>query len=332
MKSPVLGIFSLIGITALGLFLSYEIATRTFVIALLEKKPEFAATLSPHDAGVLTSSAAAAVEQMRKRALSEPTEQTASAPSRDEIRANVVTALKAEPYNPTALRVLGQLEAEAGDIARARRLMTQATRLSRHETPALIWLFGRAALDGDYAVAANLGDALLATRSLAREIGPTLARIAETPEGKSEIKRLLALNPRWRRDFFDVLPSGVRDPATPLELLQSLSSTAHPATAAEFAPYVRHLIDTGQFDRAYYAWLQSLPPDAMAHAGSIFNGSFSGALTGGPFDWSLRPGSGVRVDITTVPDGSGTKALSLEMIPLISDRVGTPPCERTLTV
>jgi hypothetical protein len=139
--------------------------------------------------------------------------------------------------------------------------------------------------------------------------------MAETPQARGELEKLLAGNPPWRRAFLSALPRAVSDARTPLVLLLALRRTAQPPTTADVRDYVGLLMQHKFYELAYYTWLQLLPPEQLNGAGLLFNGSFELPPSGLPFDWGLKAGTGVTVDIVQRPDQAGRRALYIEMGP-----------------
>src|SRR5262249_53623023 len=58
-----------------------------------------------------------------------------------------------------------------------------------------------------------------------------------------------------------------------------------------------------------------LPPEQLASAGLLFNGSFASVPSGLPFDWVISPGTGVTMDIVERPDDAERRALFIEFGP-----------------
>ena len=235
---------------------------------------------------------------------------------REEARSRAETALAGDPINARALRILGLLAEAAGDEARALAYMQAAASRSIQESQALDWLMHHHHARKDYATALWYADALLRTRSQAQaRVLPVLGSIAEKPEARPELEKLLAANPPWRRVVLSALPRAVTDARTPLVILLALRETPNPPTTADIRDYVSLLVTHKLYEIAYYTWLQFLPPERLGSAGLVFNGSFEHPPSGLPFDWVMQAGSGVTVDIVERPDKAGQRALYIELGP-----------------
>jgi hypothetical protein len=254
--------------------------------------------LAPNDSGATNDAAHPAVLRQATAA---------------EVRAWATSALMREPLNPRALRILGQLEAADKDYDNASKLMNAAAQLSLHESIAIYWSMEAAVEAKDYKTTTYYADVLLRTLpQTGKYIVPVLAKIAQDKDSKGLVEALLDKDPPWREQFFAMLPYSVDDARTPLGLLLGLRTSPMPPTTAEIAPYVRFLIARKLYDLAYYTWLQFLPVEELRGAGLLFNGSFDVVPSGLPFDWVIKPGSGVTVDIVPRPDSSGKHALLVD--------------------
>ena len=191
--------------------------------------------------------------------------------------------------------------------------MNAAAQLSLHESIAIYWSMLAAADAKDYKTTTYYADVLLRTRpELDQHVVPILAKIAEDKGSSGLVESVLVKNPPWRGQFFAALPSSVEDARTPLGLLLGLRTSPAPPTSAEIAPYVEFLISRKLYDLAYYTWLQFLPVAELREAGLLFNGNFDVMPSGLPFDWVIRQGSGVTIEIVPKPDSNGKHALLVD--------------------
>ena len=318
-------------LAATGALLVWLVTSRTYVAYLGDAAPETALGLRSSDPEALlkradsmlnprpspSKEAGPADTTGADQANSNPAKPVQSAridgKKHDEIRKLAETALANDPLNAQALRILGQLAIDIGDEARAYKLMHAAGQRSNRESFAIFWLMLKSHKGGDYEAAIYYADLLLRTRSDAVNlVMPTLARMAETKEANGELKKLIAGNPPWRSQFFNVLPSNVTDARTPLDLLLSIRDTPTPPTPRDLRGYLNILIQRKYYDLAYYTWLQFLPPAQLSRTGLLFNGSFEITLSGLPFDWVASAGAGASVDTVAHPDQDGQRALQLQ--------------------
>jgi hypothetical protein len=238
---------------------------------------------------------------------------TAGAPDANlaNIRALASAALILDPLSARALRILGQA---TKDPEITRRFMDAAVATSRHESIAILWLTGFNFEQKNYAEAARLADlALRAQPNTAPDVVPALSRIAET-ESRSEVSKLLASKPPWRPLFFQNMGTGISDARTPLQLLLTLKNSDAGPSPEELQLYIAFLMQNKLYDLAYYTWLMFLPEEQLSATGLLANADFEFPLSGEAFDWALKGGEGVRIEIEPEPDNSKMSALHLTFL------------------
>jgi len=229
------------------------------------------------------------------------------------VRGWAEAALRTEPLNAGALRVLGQLAEADSDDSEAEKFLRAAERLTLHENYANYWLMRKSSTDHDYKSAVYYADVLLRTNRRSNVyVVPVLAQISEDEAGAPLVKAMLADNPPWRTEFLSALPQSVTDPRTPLNLLLALQNSPVPPKTEDLASYINILVARKFYSLAYYTWLQFLPPEQLRQAGLLYNGSFEAPPSGLPFDWKITPGTGVTIDIVPRPDRTGQRALLVD--------------------
>jgi hypothetical protein len=233
-----------------------------------------------------------------------------------QIEAWAKQALRYEPLNARALRILAQLAEHAGDDNKTEALMRAVANRSSQESLAFYWMMRQSYRHQDYAEAIRYADMLLRTRPrLSKHVFPMVGRMAEKPGASGELTRLLATNPPWRLQFFSELPNNVTDARTPLEQLLSLHGAPNPPTDAETKSYLQALVQHGLYELAYYSWMQFLSPEQLTATGRLFNGGFELTPSGLPFDWVFKNGNGVNIKFPMRPDTKWGRALLIEFGP-----------------
>ena len=252
---------------ALAVFLVWEVITRSIAAYLAVASPEAAIGLRPTNPTALVTLADVMLNpksEVIETAPTTPHDKTNTPSSTHnldpgdrsderitgsaeiesaQIRSWAELALRNDPLNARALRILGQLAQRNSDEAHADALMQAAARRSIHESLAVYWMIRKSYEDGDYRAALHYADTLLRTRTNALElVMPMFAKMAETPQAGDELKQLLAENPPWRRQFFKQLPDSVSDARTPLDIFLALRSSPSPPTAADLSSYLKFLV------------------------------------------------------------------------------------------
>ncbi len=277
-------------------------------------------------------------------AVAEPVPPAPSAASPDTaaelaaIRSLAERALASDPLSARALRILGQVAEEAGDQPRAVELMRRAVRLSMQETSAVYFMMLNSYNEKSYEEALYYADVLLRTRpGLQIYATPMLTQMLESGVGSDMILKLLVSRPPWRTQVLaNMLPS-ITDARTPLSLLLSLKTTPAPPTDEELSTYLRFLIQKNFYELAYYTWLQFLPPERLASTRLVFNGGFDTQPAGFPFDWTIKQGAGVTLEIAPAPDAGDNRSLRVafgsgrvHMVP-VTQRLMLAPGSYTLS-
>lgn len=230
-----------------------------------------------------------------------------------EIGGWALAALRGEPLNATALRILGQLAEASNDDTKAENLMRTAASVSLHDGTVLLWLLEKSVEAKDDQAALEYADALMRTRPEMVSLAvPLLAHLAEDRDFAGLIEPMLAANPPWRGEFLAALPQHGVDVRLPLQLLVALRNSPAPPVRTEIDRYVGFLVEHHFYDLAYYTWLQFLPADQLHEVGLLFNGTFKHTPSGDPFDWRISQGSGVTVDIVPKPDQENARALLVD--------------------
>lgn len=136
------------------------------------------------------------------------------------------------------------------------------------------------------AVAAMDPIALLSAESTTA-LGRALTSLAQDPAGARVIAAALRTNPRWR-DVFVKTATGSGQALA----FQTLVATPPGASRADERDvrktFLSQLVQRGEYQRAYLAWVNFLPPSEMADVAAIYDGDFKTRPGLEPFNWTLR--------------------------------------------
>ena len=231
----------------------------------------------------------------------------------DQIGIRARRALLADNLSADAFDLMARVAATQDQPDLAVTYADAASRLSLHQSASNLIRASRALKAGDYAAAVQTLDTQMRSLlSSTNQIAPTLLKIAEDPEGLKQLIAVLAPDPPWRDTFMAALPRSMTNAVTPLEILRGLASAPIPPSRSNIAAYLDELIRRKDYDAARYAYLQLIPPDQLGDVGLISNADFDKPPFGGPFDWHIRRGSGVKAEIVSQQDRPKDRALLLQ--------------------
>jgi tetratricopeptide (TPR) repeat protein len=250
------------------------LSVRTAAVAL---NPAAAAALPPRD---LTS-----LVRLNLQGIVDP---------RVRMRPEVVAASRdvaaAAPLAFEPFVVEARVQEQSGRLGRAIALLEEAAR----RRPNLLLIHAQLAA---YYQAAGRSRELLAeidfilrkSPEARRVVFPELAKLLRDRNGLRLLGEMLAINPRWRREFVTHLEQNPPRPQQALELIAAIRRVDPRANVApERRVYVHALIGAGDFRAARAAWIETLPPAARQDHGLLVDGAFRGARIGPPFGWRFH--------------------------------------------
>jgi hypothetical protein len=206
----------------------------------------------------------------------------------DGTRALYHSALRREPLLADPLALGGLDAANAGDLARAERLMLGARDRDPRFPLARFWLFDHFVRTGKIAPALDeVGPAIRLRPDAITALMTVLAAIANTPDGRTALAKKLAMRPFWRTAFFQTAARSTA-PETLLALLSGPGAPDRAAAEVEQRAVLLALIEHGDGAAAYQAWRRLLPPSYRAQAQGIYDGNFAGWPGAQPFNWILQ--------------------------------------------
>jgi hypothetical protein len=218
-------------------------------------------------------------------------------------------SLRAQPLNPAALRVLGQVAQARGEGPGATALYQAAARWTRRDTIANASLLDDALRRGDVAAVVRQADMVLRyAPEVADAVFPALLQLASAPDSQAALAKQLATRPAWRPGFLAFVDQKAADPAVALDLMGRLADDGAPPVDVEITPLLNRMVDERRFLDAYLAWQQFLPASANRMRGNVRDGDFDGAAGAPPFGWKLDAGAGATADVQPGPSAGSTGA------------------------
>lgn len=237
------------GLGALGLFAVGCFATLdSLAIAIAKADPARAHALAPSNGVILAKYA----EDVFSR---QPSKDPRSLPASLARRAVI-----ADPTAAEAFAVLGFQAQLRGDKARADRLFSYSTALSRRELRPRLWAIEEAVERGDIAGALRNYDIALRTSKDAPDLlFPTLVSALTEPQIRSELLRILATRPVWEQAFFTYASTSKIEPEGVLALFSESSDKNLRLSGDQSANLVNALLARGKSDAAW-AYYRSFRP------------------------------------------------------------------------
>jgi hypothetical protein len=263
------GVILLAGIVALAVTLQVSVAG-----VFRSARPQLALTLAPYDA----------------QARSKLAWQLAGyGDTETDARALALDAIRRDPVQPAALRVLAQT-LDANDAATQRTelaLMAQAQRLSRRDQQTQIWFINHVGQQGDVEAMVRHIDIALRTSETSRSaLFPMLVAAAADPQGAQIIDRTLAKKPNWAVPFGAFAIGWGSDLDVATRMARLLFDPRKPDDRDRYLTLLGRLVAAGRYSQA---WVLYSDPALGLHggnAGHLRHGDFETAEDETPFDWS----------------------------------------------
>ena len=221
-------------------------------------------------------------------------------------------ALRANPLEEGALRVLALNADREGQSERASALMALAAHRSMRDTKALVWLFNERVRENRPADALYYADAILRTHpELEGTFANALVVFASVPRRAAGAHTPLGNDPPWRPWFLGRLAAKASAPSITYTVLSGLASTPNPPRDSEVKPYLDRLIGDKQYQLAFLTWWHFLPPALRRTIPFVFNGDFELPINGVPFNWLIGSITGASTRIVDTRDKDHDHALQV---------------------
>ena len=231
----------------------------------------------------------------------------------DIARSLAERALQLNPLDARALSALGLIAERKGNRARADVLMRLSGTRTWRDSTTQAWLVNQNIQRGEFEQALSNIDALLrVNREVMEQTFPVLAAFTIDKRTFDILANFLADDPPWRASFLINLSGQISDTGRLMQLFAALRDSPHPPDSSELGSYLDRLIKDGKFAEAYRGWRETLSPQNRASEVYPYNGNFTAPIDGLPFNWLLRPASGVDIQVLAAPGKTDSRILQLQ--------------------
>lgn len=219
-------------------------------------------------------------------------------------------AIRQNPADARAFVMLAWLREQAGNIESARQLIKQAFALGpwqwRVQLDIAAFWVRRQRLD---LAVRSWNRALQMQRSLAQKLFPVLLKIAAHPASRPALLPLVRAAPGWWPGFF-VYATNHADRLETLRALYHVPREDGP-TARERQAFIARLQQEGQWEEAYFVWLNALDEEELRALGNLYNGHFELPLSDEGFGWRFSQPRGVEIKTASTYGAAGKQALRI---------------------
>ncbi|MGI4732211.1 MAG: tetratricopeptide repeat protein [Janthinobacterium lividum] len=261
-------------LAAAALLLTILVVRQAAVDVLGETRPDLALAVAPGDPVALIGASGF-------------TETTTRPPSADQLGL-LDRAARADPLYPEPFFARAMVAAAQGQDRRAIGLGLAARARDPRRLATHVLLLREYARIGDVpaAIAAMNPIALISG-----ETGPALAAalttVAADPNGSRVVAAALRRNPRWRGAFVRNA-TGSGQALAYATLVASPSGVSRSDEQDARKAFLSQLVQRGDYQRAYLAWINFLPPSRLGEVTAVYDGAFAGLPGTEPFNWTLR--------------------------------------------
>jgi hypothetical protein len=234
---------------------------------------------------------------------------------RDPRRARelALRALAANPASSRAYLVLARLAAAEHDTGAYADALARSAELEPQNAPTRLALADLALAQNDAGAAlVNLDATIRARPAAAPNLYPKLLSLLATDAGETELRKLFARHiPAWWPAFFTYASAQGATVIVPLRLLDIRRSFDPSPGVVERQPVIARLAKEGEWQPAFFVWLNGLTPEQRRAAGNVNNGGFEMPFTTSTFDWRWPARNGVEIEALPTFGTTGARAMRL---------------------
>ncbi len=230
-----------------------------------------------------------------------------------ELQKREAESLQRDPLNASALRNLILLSGLGDKKETQEQLALQISKYSKRNTASQLVtiniLFSRRRFDD----ALIEVDALLRARPQTTPIIlPSLLALAADKDGSVALANMLKTEPPWRAELMQFAVKNDVEGNIPLGILNALRSAKAAVMPSEVTWLIGALITAKKVEKAYFVWLDFLPPEDLRFVERVFDGGFDREPKNSYFDWTIVPRQNARIAIKFRPGTVSNRGLAID--------------------
>lgn len=224
-----------------------------------------------------------------------------------------IARLRSDPLDAKALQNLSMLLAMRGKPEQTQNLNLQIARYSLRNVGAQLIAINLLVGQGDFDEALFRLDAVLRAEPAAqKQLFATLMVLAENKASMPAVAKVLKQQPPWRRAFMTHVAANESTGQLTYRLLKAVGAIGGELPSEELRNILASWVKSGEFERAYFVWLDLLSNEEIKSLKLVYDGQFSRESRNQFFDWNFNQKPNVRIGIARRPGSAVERSLQLD--------------------
>ncbi len=160
----------------------------------------------------------------------------------------------------------------------------------------------------------RLDATLRSSPEIQTQLFPTIIALVERKAALPAVAKTLSLPPPWRKNFMVHIAKTEPSGQLTYQLLKAMRVNGGELQHEELRNVLQAWIQAGEIEKAYFVWLDLLPPEELKSIKLVFDGEFSREPRHQFFDWSFTNKPNVRITVARKPGSAVERALLLDFL------------------
>lgn len=226
-----------------------------------------------------------------------------------------LSKLANSPLDAQALQNLAVVLALQGEPEKTEKLHLLLARYSLRNTAAQIVAVNLLTSKGKFDEALFRLDAIIRADPAQQEpYFASIMKLAENTTAMPAIALTLAAEPPWRKALMTYAANHDQSGLLTYKLLKGLRDSGAVIQGAELRNILAAWVKAGDYERAYFVWLDLLSDGELKSLKLVYDGQFSREARNQFFDWNFGSADNVRIGIARRPGSAVELSLLLDFI------------------